>query len=279
MTVKIPPKKAKDFSKKLYAYYSANKRSFAWRETTDPYKILVSELMLQQTQTSRVVLKYESFLKKFPTPKALATASLTDVLREWQGLGYNRRALYLKKTAETVVSEYKGKFPTDYNQLLSLPGIGQSTAGALMAFAFNTAVPFIETNIRTVFIHFFFNEISAVTDKMLVEAIEQTIDKTCPRDWYYALYDYGTMLKAQNKQMRTLHQKSAHYKKQSKFEGSNRQIRSYIVKAFLAAPKGTLTLASLAKNIDQKADVIAKNLITMTKEGILTKKGQTWSLA
>lgn len=277
--MKIPSKKSQKFNAELMAYYKHNKRTFAWRETTDPYKILVSEIMLQQTQTSRVTLKYESFLKKFPTAKALAQASLSDVLHEWQGLGYNRRALYLKKTAEAVVQDFKGKFPTDYDQLLSLPGIGQSTAGALMAFAFNKAVPFIETNIRTVFIYYFFKEISSVTDKLIVEAIEQTIDHANPRDWYYALYDYGTMLKAKNKELRTLHQKSSHYRKQSKFEGSNRQVRSHIVKALLAAPQKKLSTTKIEQLVQKEPELIAKNLVTMSKEGIIVQHGKVWSLA
>ncbi len=275
----ISSKKIKDFNKELSTYYKKNKRSFAWRKTRDPYKILVSELMLQQTQTSRVALKYDSFLKRFPTVQALAEAPLTAVLQEWQGLGYNRRALYLKKTAEAVVHDYAGAFPRHYEKLLALPGIGQSTAGALMAFAFNKALPFIETNIRTVFIYFFFTETSSVTDIMIHEVIEAAIDVKNPRDWYYALYDYGTMLKAQNKQLRTLHQKSSHYKKQSKFEGSNRQIRSHIVKGLLAAAPNPQTTLQIAKNLGREITVIDPILKKMASEGLLIKKGKAWSLA
>lgn len=277
--MKISSKKVKEFQNVIWAYYKKHARSFAWRQTHNPYHILVSEIMLQQTQTSRVAQKYESFLKRFPTIKGLAQAPLSDVLLEWQGLGYNRRALYLKKTAEAVVEQFAGNFPQRYDELLLLPGIGQSTAGALMAFAFNKGVPFIETNIRTVYIYFFFRNYSSVSDTMIREVLNQTIDSTDPRHWYYALYDYGTMLKSQGKQLRELHQKSSHYKKQSRFEGSNRQIRSHIIKALLQAPQKAYSTKKLIEILQKERIVIEKNLSIMNKEGLIVPSKGVWRLS
>ena len=141
----------------VWRYYRAHGRhELPWRQTHDLYRILVSEIMLQQTQVDRTIPLYKKFIHKFGTAKKLAAAPLSEVLKSWQGLGYNRRAKALKKAAEIIESDFAGIFPQNYEALLALPGIGQSTAGALMAFAFNKAVPFIETNIRAVYIHFFF---------------------------------------------------------------------------------------------------------------------------
>lgn len=212
----------KKFKNIIWAYYKENKRDLPWRKTKDPYKILVSEIMLQQTQAGRVVEKYKSFLKKFPNTAVLSQASVSEVLMEWQGLGYNRRALFLKKCAETVERDFKGKFPKDFKLLCGLPGIGPATAGDLLAFAWNIPVPLIETNIRSVFIHFFFKNKDEVYDKEIMPLIEKTLDKANPREWYWALFDYGAFLKKTNNPST----KSVHHVKQSKFEGSNRQKRA-----------------------------------------------------
>jgi len=185
----------KKFKQTIWAYHTANRRDFPWRKTHNPYYILVSEIMLQQTQTERVKQKYAEWLELFPTIEALAKAPLQKVLTTWKGLGYNRRALALKRTAEKIVDEYSGKFPNTYNHILDLPGIGPYTAGAVLAFAFNKAMPIIETNIRTVYIHFFFKDHGEIHDKEILELIEKTLDHENPREWYYALMDYGVMLK------------------------------------------------------------------------------------
>ncbi len=189
----------KKFQEVIFTYYRENKRIFAWRETIDPYAILVSEIMLQQTQTERVKIKYAEWLVHFPTLESLATAPLQKVLLHWQGLGYNRRALALKKCAEIITSTYKGKFPIDYDKLLTLPGIGPYTAGAVMAFAYNKPYPVIETNIRTVYIHFFYGDkFGQIDDKELLPLTEKTLPRVASakwgaREWYYALMDYGVM--------------------------------------------------------------------------------------
>lgn len=273
--------KVNKFKKEIWSYYKAHKRSLPWRDTTDPYHILVSEVMLQQTQVSRVIPKYKEFLKKFKNIKILALASKGDVLTIWQGLGYNRRALFLKKTCETLYEQNPKRphFPTSKEELIKLPGIGQSTAGAILAFAFNKAEPFIETNIRAVFLYFFFKDISSVSDTMLYEVIEQTLDQRHPREWYYALYDYGSMLKAKlGKQKTSLHKQSKHYNKQTSFKGSNREIRSNVLKLFIETStqsiRPTLSESEIIRIIANKLpqanpENIRSNIQALLKEGFI----------
>src|SRR5665213_252944 len=219
------------FKKTIWQYYKKHGRSLIpWRKTRDPYKILVSELMLQQTQVSRVTPKYLAFIKKFPTFKSLAEASVPSVLEMWQGLGYNRRALYLKKTAEIVQEKYKGKLPHNLELLIELPGIGKNTAAAICAYSFNLPVVFIETNIRRIFIHFFFPNKKQVDDTEILKLVQKTLDQKNPREWYWALMDYGSFLKTQ---VENPNRKSKHYTKQSKFKGSDREIRGKILRILL----------------------------------------------
>lgn len=250
----------KKFQTTVLTFYKKHKRHFPWRETRDPYKILVSEIMLQQTQTSRVVLKYNEFLNRFGTIESLAKAKLNEVLQVWVGLGYNRRAKFLHECAKHICETHKGKFPTDFNTLVKLPGIGQSTAGALMNFAFDTPTPFIETNIRTVFLHHFFkNKKQKVSDSELVKLLHKTLPTKNIREWFYALYDYGAYLK----QTLALDpaRKSSHYKKQSKFEGSFRQKRSTVLKLLLQTPQ---TLPSLATYLVKQGRVTEENKLSET---------------
>lgn len=264
-----------------------------WRNTRDPYRILVSEVMLQQTQVDRVLPKYKSWLKIFPSWKALASAELRDVLAEWKGLGYNRRALALKRAAEKVVGEYRGKFPRDYTKVLSLPGVGPYTAGAVMTFAFDEPYPVIETNIRTVFIHHFFNtkramvrkEVSrdlplaqrsvtptdaTVSDKHLLHLIEKTLDEENPREWYYALMDYGAFLK---KSVGNVSRRSSHYAKQSPFKGSNRELRAKVLHALTETP---WTAAKLAQNLGEETVKVRQVLVSLGREGFIAKAGSTY---
>lgn len=216
-----------DFVKKIWEFYAQNKRSFAWRDQISPYRILISEVMLQQTQTARVIKKFEQWIEIFSDFQALACASVHQVLSAWQGLGYNRRGLYLHQAAKIIVDQYNGQVPDDVNSLQQLPGIGKNTAGSIMAFAFNKPVIFIETNIRTVFLHEFFKDQKNISDAMLLPLIEQTVDQNNPREWYYALMDYGVFLKKEHK---ANNKNSAEYCKQSSFQGSRRQVRGSIVR-------------------------------------------------
>lgn len=218
------------FQKKIWDFYHKNKRDFPWRKTSAPYKILISEVMLQQTQTSRVVSKYQEFLKQFPTLKSLAKATNAEVLQVWSGLGYNRRGLYLKKTAENIVTNHKGKIPLNPEILVTFPGIGPNTAGSIYVFTTNKPHIFIETNIRRVFIHEFFKGRENISDKEILKLIEKTMDIKNPREWYFALMDYGAHL---SKTETNPNKKSKHYSKQSKFQGSLRQIRGEILRILL----------------------------------------------
>lgn len=224
---------ADSFRRAVLAHFRAHGRDLPWRHTRDPYRILVSEFMLQQTQVPRVLPKYEEFLEAFPDMASLAAAPLSDVLRHWQGLGYNRRALALKRTAELVVSDHDGRLPRDPAVLRRLPGIGPATAAAVAAFAFGDAHPFLETNIRAAFLHHFFPYRDGVPDSELLPLVEATLDRSDPRTWYYALMDYGGMLKrtAGNPSRR-----SRHHSRQSTFEGSQRQLRAAALRAVLERP-------------------------------------------
>src|SRR5512135_3657963 len=191
----LAPSAIRSFRKTIYAYYDKHGRHLPWRRTRDPYRILVSEIMLQQTQVERVIEKYKEFLAAFPDFPSLAKAPLAKLLRNWSGMGYNRRALSLKSLAQKVVVEHQGRLPSDREMLLALPGIGRYTAGAVIAFAFNKPVVFMDTNIRRVYIHEFFHDQGDILDDEIMPLLEQTMDAGDPRKWYNALMDYGAMLK------------------------------------------------------------------------------------
>jgi len=259
-------KDLRQFKKTVWDYYRAHRRDFPWRRNINPYRVLVSEIMLQQTQVSRGEVKYREFLKKFPSFSALAKASNADVLMAWQGLGYNRRALYLKRAAEVVVNEYKGKLPSNPAALVKLPGIGIYTAGAVCAFAFNKPVVFIDTNVRRVFIHHFFNDREGVSDVELVPLVEATLDKENAREWYSALMDYGSMLGAKEE---NANKRSAHYVKQSKFEGSLRQVRGKIVKHVTSSMR-QVTRIGLQKALGETEGRIDLAIAGLQKDGIIS---------
>ncbi len=260
----IPPLKA--FQAKVWNHYKSHGRSLPWRNTRDPYKILVSEVMLQQTQVERVRGYYTTFLKRFPDVKALAKAKLPEVLTLWKGLGYNRRAVNLKRCAEEI-AKAGGKFPKEFPALLALPGIGPSTAGALMNFAYNIPTAFIETNIRSVYLHFFFKDKTGVSDKEIFALIEKTQDTKNPREWYYALYDYGMMIK---KNVGNPNSRSKHYKKQSTFKGSNRELRAKMLFYLLEKKKTTAT--QIANHTKRSLEDVEKNLKAFEKEGVIKRK-------
>lgn len=262
------------FKKLILAYYQEHKRSFAWRHATDPYHIVVSEVMLQQTQTHRVEKKYEQFLTSFPNFQELAQAPLRDVLSAWQGLGYNRRGLALQKIAQTVAADHAGKLPDDPEILVTFPGIGPATAASICAFAFNRPTVFIETNIRAVFLHFFFQGRVEVSDKELMPLVAETVDTKNPRDWYYALMDYGVMLK---KKMPNPSRRSAHHTRQSIFEGSERQVRGLIIKALTQHQK--LSLHQLTGLLEKEPARVEKNVHALCTEGLVKKQGRNFSIA
>lgn len=262
------------FQAMVKKYYQTNGRDLPWRHTVNPYHIVVSEIMLQQTQVSRVLIKYPEWLKKFPTWKSLASASTADVIKSWQGLGYNRRALALKKIAAKVVSEYKGTLPHEPEVLETFPGIGPATARSICAFAFNLPVVFIETNIRRVYIHHFFAGKTGITDYELRPIIEKTLDRKNPREWYWALMDYGSYLV---KQVENPNRQSKHYSKQSKFEGSRRQVRGEILK--LLKFQSYVTVQQVEKLFPDRRAEIQEVFDQLTKEQFLIKRSTRYTLA
>jgi len=249
---------------KIWTYYRENGRSFPWRQTDDPYQIMVSELMLQQTQTERVLKKYQRFLERFPDFPALASAPTVEVLRLWSGLGYNRRALGLKRSAEMICRRYGGRLPEREEQLLSLPMVGPATAGALQAFVFHRPVAFVETNIRRVILHFFFPRSEKVPEKAILTRTAEVLDPEDPRHWYYAMMDYGVYLK---NAVVNPNRRSAVYRRQSPFENSNRQIRGRILAVMTA--EGEMEIEKLHGKLDFSAQRIRKALDQLVEEGFV----------
>lgn len=257
-------------------YYAAHGRhDLLWREpepdgSFDAYKILVSELMLQQTQVPRVIPKFAEFIQKFPDSTALANAGLGEVLMAWNGLGYNRRAKYVHQAAQRIVSEHSGNIPPEHAELVKLPGVGKNTAAAVQVYAFNLPAVFIETNIRTVFIHHFFGDQTAIADKDIRTVVEQTMDTADPRSWYWALMDYGTHLK---KTVGNLNKLSKTYTKQSAFHGSKRQMRGQVIRALA---DGTKTKSWLEQTIqDERLGAVLDGLVY---EGFIVRSNQKYKL-
>ncbi|UCC19360.1 MAG: A/G-specific adenine glycosylase [Promethearchaeota archaeon] len=259
------------FQKIIYEFYRIHKRKFPFREKISPYNVLVSEIMLQQTQTGRVSEKFRNFIEKFPDFISLSQASVEDILKEWKGLGYNRRALALKRIAEIIINEYNGKLPDSVDTLKKLPQIGNNTASSIIAFAFNKPTIFIETNIRTVFIYFFFPYKEKVKDKDILSIVQETIDKSNPRKWYYALMDYGVMLKKTHPELK---KRSAHYRKQAPFRGSNRQIRGKLIEILIK--EGSIEISKIQQKLKViNPDRIKKVLDQLKKEGFIDIKERT----
>lgn len=253
------------FQKMIYDYYKNHKRKFPFRENITPYNVLVSEIMLQQTQTGRVSEKYLKFKKKFPDFLSLSIASLEEILKEWKGLGYNRRAIALKTIADTVVKDFEGKLPDSIDILKSFPQIGHNTASSIITFAFNKSTAFIETNIRRVYIYFFFPNKRKIDDKEILPIVKKSVDNANPREWYYALMDYGVMLKKAHPE---LNKKSTHYRKQAPFKGSTRQIRGKILE--LLIKQGKMEIKNIQRAFDNSEQKKIKNTLNqLEKEGFI----------
>jgi A/G-specific adenine glycosylase len=251
----------------VWHYYQAHGRhDLPWRQpepdgSFDPYKILVSELMLQQTQVARVLGKYPQFLAQFPSVQALASAPLGSVLVAWQGLGYNRRAKYLWQAAQKIASDYGGALPKTSKELAALPGVGANTAGALLAYAFDQPSVFVETNIRTVFIYHFFQGQSSISDSDILALVQKTLPQANYRNWYWALMDYGAYLK---QKVGNNISASRSYHRQSPLRGSRREIRGQVLRLLAASPHSTSELQHAI--IDERlpsvlADMQAEELI------------------
>ena len=280
----VSPERLEEFSATVWERGRELYRDLPWRVTHDPYAILLSEVMLQQTQVSRVMGRWEQWLETFPTIADLASAPLPPVLELWQGMGYNRRALNLKRCAEEVVAMHDGVVPSDKKALLGLPGIGPSTSAGVRVFAFRQPDMYLETNVRAVFIHERFPGRESVADKELVSLVEAT----CPQDarvraWYYALLDYGAYLK---KTMPNPTRRSKHYTRQSKFEGSHRQKRAYLLRRVI---DDALSTEDLARDLAQSerasgrqepsVEEVRAILDELEREGFVMRRGDAWLCA
>jgi A/G-specific adenine glycosylase len=259
----------------IWSYHTASRRSFPWREVITPYRVVVSEIMLQQTQTYRVEPKFIAFVERFPDFATLAQAPFDEVLRYWKGLGYNRRAQNLQLIAQRLLAEHDGKVPVTPEAMLSLPGIGKATAASICAFTHNQSTLFLETNIRTLLIYFFFDATETIHDKELFPIAEKLLDTSRPREWYYALMDVGVLIK---KRVGNLTRLSKHYTKQSRFEGSRRQIRGKILELLLEVQVSSLeelealvndknnrTISVINELVEEKFLVFQDNLVTLKK--------------
>lgn len=267
----MTPKRFRDL---VFRYYEREGRhDLPWRKTKDPYRILVSEVMLQQTQVERVRPFYKAFLKDFPTIEALANAPLSKVLIRWQGLGYNRRAKMLHEAAKVVVREYKGRVPTSVEMLESLPGVGHYTARAVATFSKNEDVVFVETNLRTAVIHHFFPGEEKVADTEVLTILEKALPHGDARRWYSALMDYGAHLKRSG--IRT-NAKSKGYAKQATFSGSGRQARGAILKELAKGPQTETHLAGILG--PERTEQLALQLKRLSVEGFIQKKGTKYAL-
>ncbi len=254
------------FKKIIYEFYQKNRRDLPWRNTDDPYRIVVSEFMLQQTQVERVLGKYELFVSRFPDICSLADAPLKDVLNVWQGLGYNRRALALIRLAQVIRDSYDGEFPADFSTLITLPGIGPATAGCILSFAFRSPVVFIETNIRRVFIHHFFRDRERINDREIVPLVEATLDRENPRDWYYALMDYGSVLR---RQVDNPNKRSSHYSRQPAYGTSDRKIRGEVLRALIKVP--ALTDKQMTEMTGAEEQRLERILSDLVNEGFINR--------
>ena len=259
-----------EFQATLWDYYDQHGRDLPWRNTDDAYNIMVSEIMLQQTQVNRVITKYNEFLKKFPSITSLANAPLAEVLKVWSGLGYNRRAKFLHEAAKEIQTCFDGHVPNNVEDLVRLPGIGKNTAGAILAYAYNQPVIFIETNVRTVYLHHFFKDQSDISDAEIIPILEQTLDQKNPREFYWALMDYGTFLKST---IGNVSKNSKHYAKQSKFEGSLRQVRGQVLRLLAEGDKTSTQI--LDSILDNRVETV---LADLEKEHMISKHGRSYHL-
>ena len=293
-------KKIYAYHEALHAWYKKHARDLPWRNTTDPYKILISEVMLQQTQVERVLPKYEAFLEAFPTVKHLAQASNADLLRLWSGLGYNSRALRLKAAAEEVCTIYGGIFPKDRALLQNMKGIGAYTSGAIMAFAYHASVSFSDTNIKRL-VHRVFVGLELQgwkkSEKEIAALVEEVCDYPHAYEYHQALMDLGATVCRATKMSCTicpmkalcsahkeiienpllLEEKRVSYKKSTvPFKESKRYIRGGIVE-YLRQAHTVVPLSVLITFVQEQlrtmpAEDILSIVQDLEKEGLIVRE-------
>lgn len=242
-----PPENWSGFRRFIWNFWSNYGRRLEWRENPDPYTTVVSEVMLQQTQVSRVAEKLPAFVARFPNFESLASAAVASLLEEWSGLGYNRRALNLQRAAQAICEQHGGQLPANPELLAQLPGFGPYTSASVAAFAFNMPTLVFDTNIRRVYLHHFTDlGAEAVPDRLLQKLVEESMDRENPRLWYYALMDYGAALAGL---LPNPNRRSKAYARQSKFEGSRRQRRGAVLRVLTRAAQ-SLSTDELARLVE-----------------------------
>jgi A/G-specific adenine glycosylase len=271
-------KKRSFLQKRLFEWFRANQRKLPWRETRDPYEVLVSEVMLQQTQVDRVIPYFHEFLRRYPTVETLAEAPTSEVIRIWAGLGYNRRAVNLQRTAQYVATNLYGKFPETVQELKKLPGIGPYTAGAIACFAYEQDVPFLDTNMRRVLHRFWFGvDVPAPTasEREVIAFAEDVVPPGNGWEWNQALIEFGALLCTARKPacvICPLQERCAAYpeiqtqlamlpkgvrlKREEPFSGSNRFYRGRVIAALREHPSIDLgTLGPLVRENFSESDM------------------------
>lgn len=267
---------------RLLAWYEPRRAAYPWRADPQPFGVLVSEVMLQQTQVSRVVPAYLRFLARFPTPAALAAAPLADVLRAWKGLGYNRRAAALWRAAVVIVAEHEGAVPSDPAALAALPGVGPYTAAAVASFAFGATVPAIDTNVHRVVARHRLG-MDPPGGSAVRRAAEAWIDRGDPGAWNAALMDLGREVcrpeplcagcplrrgcrfRARARAMPGGTGRPG--RRAEPFVGSMRQLRGRIVDAVREAP--SVTVAEVAARWGEPHERVAEAVAALAGEGLV----------
>jgi len=260
------------FQKKIFHWWKTHKRDLPWRHTYDPYNIMISEIMLQQTQVQRVLQKYIEFIQKYPTLQTLVEAKNADILQLWKGMGYNRRSLYLKKAAEVILLAHKGVFPDSEEALLKLPGIGTYTARAILVFSFKKDIAMVDTNIRKIMVHFFFHD-EIHPDKDIQKVADQLVPKGKSWEWHQALMDYGAI--ELSRELKVLKVYKVHKTVTSKpFKESNRFFRGRMMDLVREKKwKQHLLLQEMVVSYKKDVQFYEKILEKLLQEGLLARSG------
>jgi A/G-specific adenine glycosylase len=256
----ISPRRIAAFRRKIWRFYSRHRRQLPFRETADPYKIVVAEFMLQQTQVERVIPKYKAWLKQWPTWAALAGAGRRELLKAWSGLGYNRRAVYLGRLASIIVDRFDGQLPDNPDILQTLPGFGPYTAHAVLIFAFNRPFITIDTNIRRVLSHEF-NLPRGVSKADLEDLARRLLPRGRSRDWHNALMDYSRAV------LPVRLPAAPPTGKRPPFQGSRRQIRGEIIRRLTAS--GRVAIDRIAGEKQWAIEKVADAAESLRKEGLV----------